>query len=458
MHLPSLRCLPLLLLFLTVFAAASCSKKSAQEQAATEQTDGEEIDPYSNLVFTFDEAVVADAQLNRWDTTQYVKFTPAVRGKFKWTGDRELTFSPLEPFRPSTVFDAALRTENMPSGKDKLELNRRRFHTPYLGMATPQVFYGRSTKAAGTAELRANLVFNYPVRPVDLRPLLRVTQDGKPIAVQLISAEPDKILGLSFTQDVKPGAALTVEVAPGLVPAVGGKATDKPLTAQMDVPEPQILEVRELTGSLVNGEAVVTVLTNQPVAVNDIQTSLKVSPSAPFAIEALESGFALKGSFVVGKTYQVTLASGARGLLGGQLYEPYSQSVSFAAERPSISFASGEKAMYLDALGTRNLGLRINEVQKVKVTIAKVYANNIQQLLRGEPSYGYPGYDGEESEFDEGSNRDEDGEYIDRSFRYYDTENIGNVISERTISVTGLPKSGGLRLLNLDLKELEFQG
>ena len=447
------RFLPLLF---TLLLAFSCSKKTAREQAAIEQTDGEEIDPYSNLVFTFDEAVVADAQLNRWDTTQYVRFTPAVRGKFKWTGDRELTFSPLEPFRPSTVFDAALRAENMPSGKQALALNRKRFHTPYLGLATPQVFYGRSTKATGTAELRANLVFNYPVRPVDLRPLLRVSQDGKPVAVQLISAEPDKILGLSFPQDVRPGSALTVEIGPGLVPAVGGQGTTKPLTAQLEVPEPQVLEVRELVGTLVNGEAVVTVLTNQPVAVNDIQAALKVSPSAPFAIEALESGFALKGSFVVGKTYQVTLASGTRGLLGGQLFDAYSQSVSFAAERPSISFASGEKAMYLDALGTRNLGLRINEVQRVKVTIAKVYANNIQQLLRGEANYGYPEY--KEEDGSEGSNRDEDGEYIDRSFRYYDTENIGNVISERTISVTGLPKAGGLRLLNLDLKALEFQG
>ncbi|MFC7670196.1 alpha-2-macroglobulin [Hymenobacter humi] len=303
-------------------------------------------------------------------------------------------------------------------------------------------------------------MFNYPVRPADLRPRLRVTQDGKPVAVQLITAEPDKILGLSFAQDMKPGASLTVEVAPGITPAVGGKPTEKPLLAQLEVPEPQVLEVRELTSSLVNGEAVVTVLTNQPVAISDIQTSLKVSPNAPFAIEALESGFALKGNFQVGKTYQVTLASGARGLLGGQLNNAYSQSVSFAAERPNISFASGEKAMYLDALGTRNLGLRINEVQKVKVTIAKVYANNIQQLLRGEPAYGYPGYNRGESdeEDDDGGSVGEDGEYIDRSFRYYDTENIGSVISERTISVNGLPKSGGLRLLNLDLKALEFQG
>ncbi|MBD2766552.1 alpha-2-macroglobulin [Hymenobacter sp. BT664] len=452
MLLSSLRRLPVLTLFLALLATASCSKKTAQEQAA-EQADGEEIDPYSNLVFTFDEAVVNDAQLNRWDTTQYVKFTPAVQGKFKWTSDRELTFSPLEPFRPSTVFDAALRSENMPSDKQALALNRRRFHTPYLSMATPQVFYGRSARAAGTAELRANLVFNYPVRPADLRSRLRVTQDGKPVAVQLISSEPDKLLGISFTQDIRVGSSLTVEVAPGLPPAVGGKATDKPLTAQLEVPEAQVLEVRELTATLVNGEAVVTVLTNQPVAVDDIQPLLTVTPSSSFAMEALESGFALKGSFVVGKTYQVSLAAGARGMLGGQLLNAYSQSVSFAAERPSLSFASAEKAMYLDALGTRNLGLRINEVQKVKVTIAKVYANNIQQLLRGEPSYGYP-----DSDDGEGSSEGEDGEYVDRSYRYFDTENIGNVISERTISVSGLPKSGGLRLLNLDLKALEFQG
>ena len=37
-------------------------------------------------------------------------------------------------------------------------------------MAAPQVFYGSSKRAAGTAELRANLVFNYPVRPADVRP------------------------------------------------------------------------------------------------------------------------------------------------------------------------------------------------------------------------------------------------------------------------------------------------
>ncbi|MGY3089789.1 uncharacterized protein YfaS (alpha-2-macroglobulin family) [Hymenobacter sp. UYAg731] len=447
------RFLPLLLLLL---AASSCSKKTAQEQAAeTAQTDGDEIDPYSNLVFTFDEKVVDEGQQNRWDTTRYVTFSPKIRGKFKWTGDRELTFSPLEPFRPSTVFSASLRPETLPSGKQKLALNRPKFHTPYLDMAAPQVFYGSSKRAAGTAELRANLVFNYPVRPSDVKSRLKVTQGGKPVAVEVNSAEPDAMVAVTFMQDVQPGTPVQIDIAPGLRPATGTKATEKVLTAQAEIPDQSTLEVRELTGSLLNGQPVVTLLLNQPVSTTDVQPNLKVTPAVAFSVEALESGLALRGGFEVGKTYQISLAAGTRGLLGGSLGEAFSQAVSFGDERPSLSFTSSEKAMYLDALGNRNLGLRINEVAKVKVTIAKVYANNIQQLLRGEKQYGYPEYDEDEPRE---SNTDENGDYIDRSFQYYDTESIGNVLSERTISVDGLPKEGGLRLLNLNLKDLEFQG
>ncbi|MDQ2769020.1 MAG: MG2 domain-containing protein, partial [Bacteroidota bacterium] len=444
------------LLFLTLLAASSCSKKTAKEQAADmAQTDGDEIDPYANLTFTFDDAVVDSRQIDRWDTTQFVKFSPAVRGKFKWTGPRELTFSPLTPFRPSTVFKADLQPSTLPSGKQELALNRPKFHTPYLKMATPQVFYGSSKRAAGTAELAANLVFNYPVRPADVRSRLRVSQDGKPVAVEISTAEPDATLGLTFKQEVKVGSPLQIDIAPGLKPATGTVATTTTLTAQADVPDQNILEVRELTGSLLNGQPVVTVLTTQPVSAPDAEPNLTVTPKVAFSVEALESGFTLRGGFEVGKTYQITLAQGTRGSLGGVLNEKFSQVVSFAEERPSLTFSNSEKAMYLDALGNRNLGLRINQVAKVKVTIAKVYANNIQQLLRGEPDYGYPEYDeGEPRE----SNSDEDGEYIDRSFQYYNVENIGNVLSERTISVNGLPKENGLRLLNLDLKDLEFQG
>ncbi|GAA4508581.1 alpha-2-macroglobulin [Hymenobacter ginsengisoli] len=443
------------LLFLALTATFSCSKNTSQDQAdaATAQAAGEEIDPSQNLVFSFDEPVVAATQAGRWDTTRYVQFEPAIRGKFKWTNDgRELVFSPLEPFRPSTTFAASLRTAALPSGKQKLTLSRTKFHTPFLELKAAQAFYGRSNRAAGTTEMRANVRFNYPVRPADLRPRLRLSQGGKPVAFTLTAAEPDRTLALTLNQAVEPGQPLHFEIEPGLAAVAGSQPTASPLVADAEVPDQQTLQVRELTRQVLNGQAVVTLLTNQPVSVADIQPLLKVEPAVPYELEALESGLLLRGSFEVGKDYQVSITPGLRGALGGQLAEAFNQTVSFGTSEPSISFASTDKAMYLGANGTRNLGLRLNEVEKVQVTIAKVYASNIQEILRADKQDGY------ESD-DDGENSEEDGGYDEgHSYQYYDLEKRGDVLFTRSYTTAGLAKENGLHLLNLSLKDLEFSG
>ncbi|UOQ74276.1 alpha-2-macroglobulin family protein [Hymenobacter cellulosilyticus] len=392
--------------------------------------------------------------MSRWDTLQYVQFEPAVRGKFKWTSDRELTFSPSEPFRPATAFEVQWKPVALEALKLKKEppLSKTKFHTPGLQMHEPQLFWSQSRRVAGTAEMRANLLFNYAVKPSDIQPLLKITQDGKPVAFEVVSAEADSIVGVALTQDVRPGSPVTLELAPGLHPVGSDRATTQPLTAQVAVPDQQTLLVREVVASIVEGDPVITVLTNQPVSATEIPALLTVEPAVDYSVEALESGFTLKGGFDVDKTYQISLRSGLRGSLGGQLAEPFTQTAAFVDERPSLSFANGDKAMYLDALGTRNLGVRIAEIEKVQVTIAKVYANNIQQLLRGGKQYGYD-YD-EEGGGEEGDG----GEYEDKSYNYYDVEQLGNVLTERTYTVAGLPKENGLRLLNLSFKDLEFTG
>ncbi|QNH61575.1 alpha-2-macroglobulin family protein [Hymenobacter sediminicola] len=441
--------LPLLVLLAVLCA---CSKSGSD---GGQDPNGEEIDPYQNLVFQFADAVVTPELQDRWDTVQVVSFEPAVRGKFKWNSDRELIFSPSTPFKPSTAFKATLRKEMLPEGKRNAELpeNRQKFHTPYLEMQEPQAFWGRSSRAAGTAEMRVELPFNYAVKPADVKPLLRVTQDGQPVAFE-VSGEPGEVVRVSLNQQVRPGSPLTVALAQGLH-AVG---SDQPSTTdyetQVTVPDPEALQVTTIEGSLKNADPVVLITTNQPVTAADLQSYLTVSPQVAYEVEEVENGVRLKGGFEVGRSYQIGVNQGLRGGLGGILGEAVTQTVSFSDERPTISFGSAEKAMYLDALGSRNLGVRINEVGQVKVTIAKVYANNIQQLLRGGTQYGYPEYDGEESSEEEGDG----GEYVDRSFQYYDVENLGNVLTERTYTVSGLPKAQGLRLLNLNLKDLEFAG
>src|SRR3712207_3718128 len=69
---------------------------------------GEEIAQQQNLLFTFNEDLIADSLVGRWDSTSYIEFQPAVRGKYKWTAANELMFSPDLGFRPSTDYKATL--------------------------------------------------------------------------------------------------------------------------------------------------------------------------------------------------------------------------------------------------------------------------------------------------------------------------------------------------------------
>jgi uncharacterized protein YfaS (alpha-2-macroglobulin family) len=452
MYSRSLFHLPLLLVLALLCACSRTDSDSAADP------NGEEIDPYQNLVFQFPDAVVGPSQQDRWDTLQYVVFEPAMRGKFKWNSDRELVFSPTTPFRPSTAFKATLRTETLPADKRHVKLpeNREKFHTPYLQLSEPRAFWGRSSRAAGTAEMRVELPFNYDVRPADVKPLLRVTQNGQPVAFEVMGAEAGQTVRVSLNQPVQPGSPLTVALGQGLRAVGSDLASPNEYESQVEVPDPQALEVRSIASSLQSADPVVTILTSQPVSGQDLQNALAVSPAVAYEVEEQENGFRLKGGFEVGKIYQVSVRQGLRGGLGGQLAQDVNETVSFSDEQPTIAFASADKALYLDALGTRNLGVRINEVKQVKVTIAKVYANNIQQLLRAGSQYGYPDYSEDEGRGEYEGN--EEGEYVDRSFQYYDIENLGNVLTERTYTVAGLKKAQGLRLLNLNLKDLEFTG
>jgi uncharacterized protein YfaS (alpha-2-macroglobulin family) len=449
------RLLPLLLL--PLFATFSCSKKTDQEQAqtTTSEADGEEIDPYQNITFAFDEPVAPATPEGKWDTTRYVQFEPAIRGKFKWASEgRELVFSPYEPLRPSTVFAASLRPATLPSGKQKLTLDRSKFHTPLVALGSVQVFYGRSEQAVGTAELRANVLFNYPVRPADLRPRLSLSQNGRPVAFTLTAVEPDKTLGITINQPVAPGEQLEFMVAAGLKAVAGSQATTEPLVAATTVPEQETLQVRELTGAVLDGQPVVNLLTNQPVSVADIQPLLKVEPAVSFSIEAQESGLLLRGGFEIGKDYQISIEPGVRGVLGGRLVERFSQGVSFGNTQPSISFASAEKAMYLNALGARSLGLRINGVEKVQVTVTKIYASNVQQFLRAGTGYGGGSEGDYEGEGDYGG--EGEGEEGSSSYQYHDLDDLGDMLFTRTYTTAALKKQNGLHLLSLSLKDLEF--
>src|SRR5450631_92346 len=71
----------------------------------------DEVAPLTNLVFRFDKTLIADSLINRWDSTKYISFEPAVAGKFRWEHGDELVFSPSAPLLPATNYRATLNND-----------------------------------------------------------------------------------------------------------------------------------------------------------------------------------------------------------------------------------------------------------------------------------------------------------------------------------------------------------
>lgn len=407
-----------------------------------------EIASDQNLVFTFAQNLVSDSLLNEWDTTAYLSFAPAVAGKFKWSGTNELTFSPLAPFAPSTDFEARLTeklTKHLLQKPDLPKENKLTFHTPYLLLATAQVFYAVSRQSPGAIEVRLNLNFNCAVQPAELSKRLHILVNQKEVPFNMLSGEADQTIGIAI--DDQRGTSnetipLSIDIDAGM-PAVGSNhSSSEKLSLLTEIPLKEKMMITEMTASFVDGRGRVNIFTNQPVVNQQIQQLIAIKPSLPFTAEIIDNGLVLSGDFEPGKNYEITISKVLRGVFGFTLDQNYEQTVSFGELEPALAFA-GNKSIYLSSRGARNLGVNIVNISKIKVSIIRIYENNILNFIRGGSDWG--------SYYEENG---DDYEYY--NYRYFDYANYGDLVKEKTYDVQSLPRQGNMRLLNMNLEEIGY--
>ncbi|MBA3647305.1 MAG: alpha-2-macroglobulin family protein [Chitinophagales bacterium] len=407
-----------------------------------------EIGRDQNLVFTFSTNMVPDSLLNKWDTTVYIQFIPIVKGKYKWTASNELTFSPYALFSPSTDFEAIFTKKLLFYFKERISLpeqNKIAFHTPYLTLTTPQIFWATSLQNPGTAETRINLNFNSPVLPAEVNKRLHIYVNQKSVLFDFLNGNTDSIIVIAIADyigDSKGSVPIKIQIDAGL-PSVGTSYKSKTkLEYNLVIPEKGKIMVTEMTAIFKEGIGQINVFTNQPLINENLKLLVSIVPAIKFSVEKIDNGFAIIGDFETDKTYSVTLSKDLQGIFGYALNENYVQNVSFGELQPSIAFAN-KKSIYLSAAGDRNISINAISLNKIKVSVIRIYENNILAFTRAGTEWGY---------YDEPNN----GDYEYHDYQYYNYENYGNLISEKTYSVQSLPKNGNTRLLNLNLDDLNY--
>jgi len=426
---------------------SSCNlDKNSIRVTSTNFTD--EIELQQNLVFTFDRDLVTDSVIDRWDSTAYLTFTPAVKGLYKWNSSRELVFSPSSSFQPGTGYQVAftgmlLKNTNRNFSLDEME--GFSFHTPYLKLTGTDASWARSSQSPEHIGLNMTLRFNYKVDPAEAGRLTRFFLNGKSFPFDIKSTAPSNEITLhadGLPRDFSKQAVFEIKIEKGLHCLESQYKTTDQLVLSQSFPAPEKLDITQVQGLFEGTSAFLEVNTNQPVEDAGISSHIKIKPAVPFTIEHRESGFIISGNFTAGASYEVTISKKLKGMLGGEMASDFISLVPFGQLAPSLSFVSS-KGLYLSSKGSKTIGISIVNIPKVKLTVTRIYENNIQAYMR---SNRYNDYG-------------DDGEYGGYAYNDYNLWQLGDVVMEQDYETKNLGRSNGVSLLNLDFSQQgQFRG
>jgi uncharacterized protein YfaS (alpha-2-macroglobulin family) len=408
-----------------------------------------EVQRLTNFSFRFNSAIVADSLLNQWDSTNYIRFTPSIPGRFRWEQPDELVFSPSQPLAPATTYKGELTDEILHNtAYNSIKNDEVIFNTPLLKLEDLHVTWTLANPRTTTAVPRADLYFNYPVSPQDVKEKLKIEAEGKSVPFSLVTASDNQHITVDLQgidkkdNDIEGGFT----IVKGIIPKGGTNAAEEEIKSSFTIPSPFNLVINDVAAEHDGLTGTVNISTSQQVATNDLSSYIKIDPAVKFSVEQTDDGFAIKSdNFNAEKTYLLTIQKGLRGVVGGVLQEQADNNVAFGEIEPYVRFTNS-KSVYLSSHGNRMISMRIVNVPKVKVTISKIYESNLLSAQQ----YGYYPRDKNDN--------NEEGEYYDDS--YESNISFGDVIYEQEIDTRSLPKSGNARLFsfNVDDKLASFKG
>jgi len=417
-----------------------CSCRNGNELEVKNMFDPE-IAQQQNLEFSVNHDVVPDSLLNRWDSTQYLELSPAVKGMFKWSSTNTLVFSPASKFEPGTEYTATPTKLLMRHSKKKYGVADVpiKFHTAQLRVDDVHMSW---TRAANQTDIvvQMDMRFNYEVELADAASHVKLSAGGRQIAMGQANTGKGNTLTVQFplASEKDEEIPVKVDVSGGIAVAGSSYKSTKDTSIDAAVPSRYNLVISEAFAQHTGTEGVITVSTSQPILGEGLKDAVTISPAVAFDIAINDGGFTIKGSsFSPTQVYELSISPKIQGAFGGRLKSGYTTSISFGKLQPSITFTNN-KGMYITNQGFKNIALNIINVPSVEVSVVKVYENNLEQFMRRGTYYDYH-YDREE---EEGS-----------SFEYYETGDLGDTIFNRVYETNKLPRKNAASILHLDFQD-----
>ncbi|MDT8325104.1 MAG: MG2 domain-containing protein, partial [Bacteroidota bacterium] len=273
------------------------------------------------------------------------------------------------------------------------------FRTPQFDAVKAEVFWTHVPHEYYTVSIQANLHFNYPVQPDQLRDFLEVRRDGETLAdIQIVSEQPSEVIAVSIgtVQQQDQPQHITVVLREGLQSIIGREALKETREFETVLPPITQLAVTGVASGYDGSSGWIEVATTQMVDEEALRAHVHVEPAPGLSFFVSDNMFRIEGAFENAQTVELVIDKGLPGLFGGVLEQEYRQQVSFVDVAPAIHF-SDRRGRYLMRGGEQNVEVRAVNIDEIEIEVQEVFANNVLHFLNQhrwfDYDYGYnPNY------------------------------------------------------------------
>ncbi len=376
----------LLLLINSLFIIAGCGPSNVVK--VSDFSPQGKVENLTTFTIEFSENLAPPEIQDKWLTDEFVKFEPKISGKFKWTSAKTLIFSPDSPLDPIQDYKAQITNKVLFNTNYSPDFKEYEFHTPDFDATSADFFWTQIPNQNYKLSVQANLHFNYPVVPGQLKDYLEVLRDGVEVKdFQIMSESPADVIAINFgdVNQTNKNQDLVVIIKKGLQSILGKKPLQDGRKFKQQLPPITRLAITSVSSGYDGNTGWILVNTTQTVDEKKLKDFVSTNPHRDLTFTVNQNSFRIEADFGGIPTIDLSIKKGLPGLYGGQLEFDYSQTISLVNLNPSINFAD-KSGIYLMLSGQKNLEVNAVNLDKVEVEVSQVFKNNLIYFL---DRYGY---------------------------------------------------------------------
>ena len=338
-----------------------------------------EVPQWVDFSITFSEAIVDKSRVGTEVPAEAFRFTPAVQGTARWIARDRIGFYLDAPLAPAAQYTVQLTPDLNPSETFSLTGQKEfKFATePFTVEQTRMEF--TTNEARENATGFGTVAFNYPVTTADLKAHLSVElDDGTEVPYQIETGTATARTVRFETKRIKRGSAdreIKVKIEKGFK-CIGGQ-----IGLEKAHITPVILRGRGTLGVTYSdvwesdGTPYISVSFSAPVLSDTIEPYLELTPAVDYRVITDYRNIEIHGNFKRRTTYTLRIRRGLIARNDAVLKQDYLTRLTIPDIRPQLRFLGD--GFFLARKGQLNLGLATINVERVKLDIEKVFANNL---------------------------------------------------------------------------------